>query len=245
MRIDSNNIEENILINMVKPEKKEILEIGCGGGRQASYLSKNSKKYFAIDLNEKLINENISKFINSNIIFEQGDASCLKFEDSSFDIVFMMLCFHEINNALREKAINEIHRVLRSNGKAIIIDPKYPSCKFQSLFDFNYKTFINFDHPAQVKESNNLIKRYIDNGKFNLENITNYEVDYTFENYDELFSVMMEDAQGLNFSSNVEERDKIIKEFLNSILSSKDIKESGEIKLFDNLTALILTKIDN
>jgi ubiquinone/menaquinone biosynthesis C-methylase UbiE len=114
MLIDSENIEKNLLLDIVKPGEKEILEIGCGGGRQAIYLFENTKKYVAIDLSEELINENKSKYFDKNILFEQGDSSNLKYEDSSFDIVFMMLCFHEIDNSIREKAINETHRVLIS-----------------------------------------------------------------------------------------------------------------------------------
>jgi SAM-dependent methyltransferase len=242
MLIDSENIEKNLLLDIVKPGEKEILEIGCGGGRQAIYLFENTKKYVAIDLSEELINENKSKYFDKNILFEQGDSSNLKYEDSSFDIVFMMLCFHEIDNSIREKAINEIHRVLRKNGRAIIIDPIYPSCKFQSLFDFNQKKFNDFDHPAQVKESNDLIEKYIKKGDFVLEKTIDYKVDYIFENYDELFSILIEDAQEIHYSPNLEERKRIISEFLDNVLCEIGVNKLGKIKIFDCLSIKVLQK---
>lgn len=54
----------------------------------------------------------------ANIDFEVGDSCNLEFDDNSFDVVIASNVLHLL--FFPEKALSEIHRVLKPSGKAIL-----------------------------------------------------------------------------------------------------------------------------
>ncbi|MEO8211144.1 MAG: class I SAM-dependent methyltransferase [bacterium] len=94
-----------------------VLEIACGTGRLTKHLRKllpADVKLIATDLNEAMIDTS-KKFIgDEGINFQPADAQELPFEDDSFDLVvcqFGIMFFPD-----KQKALSEIHRVLRKDG---------------------------------------------------------------------------------------------------------------------------------
>lgn len=59
--------------------------------------------------------------VASQLHFEEGDANKLCFEDNSYNMVVSTGVFHSWRRPIR--AIDEIHRVLRPGGIAVIYDP--------------------------------------------------------------------------------------------------------------------------
>lgn len=134
--------------------KSKILEVGCGQGTDALYIcSKLSKnhEYIAIDFSSESIriaNRNKTNFFKKNTTnclpkFEVGDALDLRFNDEEFDFVYSMGVIHHTPDML--KAINEIFRILKKDGKATIYLYRTGSLKvevakflrkFQKLLDF-------------------------------------------------------------------------------------------------------------
>jgi arsenite methyltransferase len=61
--------------------------------------------------------------VRDKVDVQSGDASAMKFPDASFDVVVSNLCIHNIPTRQgRDKACQEIVRVLKPGGKAIISD---------------------------------------------------------------------------------------------------------------------------
>ena len=97
-------------------EPQDILEVGCGGGRNANVLLQKypSSKLTAIDYSEVSIEK--AKAYNADMIkrgrceVEQGDVSDLKYQDqydlaTAFETIYfwpgLENCFSEVNKALK------------------------------------------------------------------------------------------------------------------------------------------------
>jgi len=115
-----NLYHQDIAGNKIK--EKEVLEVGCGRGGGASFISRyfHPKSYIGLDLSKKAI-----KFCNRNynvpgLSFVQGSADDLPFEVNSFDDVVNVessRCYADM-----EGFLSEVHRVLRRNGFLLFSD---------------------------------------------------------------------------------------------------------------------------
>jgi len=107
-------------IKIIKEELKftpvNILEYGCGIGMNLKFL----KEYFpdtkisGCDISLKSI-EVASKRVEDVSFFHIEENEVNKNKES-FDIIFVSNVFHHIEPALRELAVNNIHKMLKNNG---------------------------------------------------------------------------------------------------------------------------------
>jgi len=88
--------------------------IGCGLGNNAKFLADNGIKELATDLSEVAL-ENVAKI--EGVTTQKLDLTePFAFADESFDIVLADLCLHYFSEAMTEKIILEIKRVLKKGG---------------------------------------------------------------------------------------------------------------------------------
>lgn len=92
---------------------KNVLEIGCGNGRDSIYLSSKKCSVTAIDVVPEAIRIARSNDIDGAVKFEVGNAENLSYQDNSFDGVYSLSVLHSTD---MEKSIAEVSRVLRSKG---------------------------------------------------------------------------------------------------------------------------------
>ena len=100
---------------------EKLLEIGVGVGTDALEYGKGGANVTGIDLTETAIEITKNRFKQKNLkgIFKTDDAENLSFSDNMFDIVYCFGILHHTPNT--KKSINEIRRVLKPGGKAIIM----------------------------------------------------------------------------------------------------------------------------
>jgi len=101
-------------------EGKKVLEIGCGMGIFTKKLAHTKAYIVAIDISPDLIQRATNEVKCDNVSFYIDDVENMRFEDSSFDCVVGSSVLHHLN--LR-RALLEINRVLKKNGKAIFTEP--------------------------------------------------------------------------------------------------------------------------
>jgi ubiquinone/menaquinone biosynthesis C-methylase UbiE len=110
------------------PELKNqrVLEIGCGGGGHSALFRKYGANVSAIDITPERVISTAKKLLILDECTETGsgvaflaDAEDLPFAANYFDIVYSNGVLHHSENT--EKCIDEIFRVLRPGGKAIVM----------------------------------------------------------------------------------------------------------------------------
>jgi len=100
---------------------KKVLDVGCGNGYVLSKYAEEGAEVFGIDITETGIDLCKKRFEYSGLKgnFQVANAEDLPFADETFDCVCSMGVLHHVPNT--EKAVNEIHRVLKKNGRLIVM----------------------------------------------------------------------------------------------------------------------------
>ncbi|HQU84864.1 MAG TPA: class I SAM-dependent methyltransferase [Pyrinomonadaceae bacterium] len=116
------------------PENAEILEIGAGTGANFEFYP-NAKHAVAGEISIKML-EKAREKLNEKTHFiklVQNDAESLPFSENSFDAAFATLVFCSLEKP--ENAFGELKRVVRPNGKIILLEHVRPNGLFGYLFD--------------------------------------------------------------------------------------------------------------
>jgi len=98
--------EKGMLLSLVDPDDKEILDIATGTGRFAELLSNKGGHVIGLDASREMLMQNKVESI-------QGDALNLPFKDKNFDITISMRFFHLLDQKDIENFILEVERVTK------------------------------------------------------------------------------------------------------------------------------------
>jgi ubiquinone/menaquinone biosynthesis C-methylase UbiE len=112
----------------VFPEKcLRILDVGCGTGELSLLFAEMGHEVAGIDISLQMLKTATSKAeaCGVNITFGEGDAEKPPFDTSSFDIVFSRHLLWTLPNP--KAAVKNWKRVLRKDGKVVIIDGVWDS----------------------------------------------------------------------------------------------------------------------
>ena len=115
---------------------KKILDIATGTGDIAINLSKiNGSKIEGVDVSGnmlKIARKKIDELKIDNIVLKTCEAENLVFEDNHFDIVSIGYGVRNFSNL--EKGLSESYRVLKRDGKLIILETSVPENPIIKLF---------------------------------------------------------------------------------------------------------------
>jgi len=132
---------------------KDVLEVGCGTGIWMEKLQQEVKSIWGIDISKGMLRE--AKIKNLNVTI--GDADLLPFPDKSFEFVFSYRVLPHVPDI--NKAIKEIKRVLKDEGKAIIMFYNKNSLKyFSTKKKMNKRVFTKFYTKKEILKFDDNIK---------------------------------------------------------------------------------------
>lgn len=99
----------------------KVLEIGCGLGTDGAQFAQAGADYTGVDLTEAAVELARKRFETFGIPgkFQTEDAEQLQFADATFDLVYSHGVLHHTPDT--QKAIREVHRVLRPGGRAMVM----------------------------------------------------------------------------------------------------------------------------
>jgi ubiquinone/menaquinone biosynthesis C-methylase UbiE len=119
--------DPDIALSLLSPGDK-VLDLGCGHGRVSVPLAKRGYEVFGIDVSPEMINsaQNDAKDLpDLKLNYTVGNIKMLPYESEFFDkaICFWSSFSHLLTVEEQAECINEIFRVLKSDGYAFIVMP--------------------------------------------------------------------------------------------------------------------------
>jgi 2-polyprenyl-3-methyl-5-hydroxy-6-metoxy-1,4-benzoquinol methylase len=132
---------QEVLRFLSPPEKKNILDFGCGTGIFSRYLHHKGAKVTGVDISKGMIEVAKKNSPGCNISYykiKPGDLHRL--ENESFDHVVsnFVLCTIQSENMIRN-IIGEIFRVLRKNGTFILMNSDWEESNGREFVSFSLK----------------------------------------------------------------------------------------------------------
>jgi ubiquinone/menaquinone biosynthesis C-methylase UbiE len=108
-----------------------VLEIGCATGTlsiEAKRQAGPTGKVFGIDIIPGMIEVSRDKASKAElaITFQLGSIENLPFPDVNFDVVMCSFMIFHMSEKVRSKGIKEIFRVLKPNGRLMVLDLALP-----------------------------------------------------------------------------------------------------------------------
>ena len=135
MRKDQAAYEE--MYKLIRPvvKGKTVLELATGTGLIAKNIVNAAAHIEASDTSAEMIREAKRRNHSAKLYFSVQDMFCLPYADESFEVVIVSNALHIVPQP--EKALAEIHRVLRDDG--VLITPTFTHA--ENSFFGNSKAF--------------------------------------------------------------------------------------------------------
>lgn len=155
---------------------KKLIELGCGNGRDAIFLSNNKIDVVAVDQCESSINNLKSSVSSDNIDFVADDFIETKLlEKESFDYVYSRFTLHSISEEQENKLINRVYEALKKDGLLLIEVRSVKDEIFGLGEQIARNTYIYNNHSRRFIILDELIEKLTLNG---------FKVDFADENND-------------------------------------------------------------
>lgn len=138
-------------------KEKQVLELACGTGQISFRMAGKSNSWIATDYSENMIREAEKRkeenFQNSNVSFEQQDATRLNYDDNKFDIVVIANALHIMPDP--GSAIKEIKRVLKDDGilfaPTFVYEKGYSKLLIWFMERIGFKTYHKWNKDEFIK----------------------------------------------------------------------------------------------
>lgn len=119
--VDSNTVIVEEIIKEYNLDKKRILELGCGEGRDARYLLNKNINVLATDVSQEAINYCINKDKKHMNNYQVLDILNNNFKEK-FDFIYSVACLHMfVLDDDRSSFFKFVYHHLNDNGLALIL----------------------------------------------------------------------------------------------------------------------------
>lgn len=125
-------VEKAQLEDKIQPR---VLDICCGTGSVILSFAEHIPDILAIgyDFSLGMLHKAKEKDASNKVIFISGDAAHLSFGDDYFDIVCCSHALYELKGSDRNSALLEMKRVVKPDGKVLIMEHEVPSNKLVKI----------------------------------------------------------------------------------------------------------------
>ncbi len=135
---------KNAISTLTSSDPKVILDVATGTGDLALEIAKrlNPTKIVGLDLSQEMLNVGTKKIakkgLSDLIEMVHGDSENLPFDDNTFDAVTVSFGVRNFENL--EKGLLEIQRVLKKDGKLVVLEFSQPTLfPFKQVFHGYFK----------------------------------------------------------------------------------------------------------
>jgi ubiquinone/menaquinone biosynthesis C-methylase UbiE len=137
-KFDNESIEDNKFpIPSLLTSDRTVLDVACGIGRRAKFISPHIKQYVGVDFSKHMIERAKERYKDhANVSFYVNDGKTLSMlDDNTFDVALCELAFQHMKKDTTRSYINEVYRVLKPNGIFISDVPVFDYYKSE-IFSF-------------------------------------------------------------------------------------------------------------
>jgi len=157
-------LRADAVLGFLNPEQKdEILEVGCGNGRDLLEIAKTGCKLTGIDISEEMLEgakKQLAPLKQAQVNIMYADVTKLDFKDNSFDKIIASEVLEHIPEF--EKALAEMARVLKPGGELVVSTPNWLSMHgFERFFFYNLLGKKD-NHPYDKWKSYQILKTSIE-----------------------------------------------------------------------------------
>lgn len=142
------------LLNDFDFKNKFVLDFGCGIGSNCTMFDPQS--YTGIDYDDKRVK--YANYLYKEYHFSTLSRSVLDFSDNSVDYIFIMAVLHHISSDEMKGYLKEFYRVLKANGKILVIEP----CFFNKALLSN-NCMKTFDRGNYIRTENEYLRLFHNN----------------------------------------------------------------------------------
>ncbi|UII27800.1 methyltransferase domain-containing protein [Fulvivirga maritima] len=160
----------------------DLFEIGCGEGRGIALLKDKCTSYTAIDKIQEVIDDLQEKYPDVKLI--QGNIPPFEgIADNSFDVIISFQVIEHIKND--KLYLQEIHRVLKPGGKALITTPNIKKTLTRNPWHIREYKATELENLAKTVfpkvemkgvAGNDKVMEYYEMNKKSVEKITRFDI---------------------------------------------------------------------
>jgi len=172
MELDQDQVTLKKIVEFADLSDKAILEIGCGDGRVTALLVGHSSNVVAVDPDHHRISQAAKRVPGADC--RVGSGENLEFPDQSFDLVMFTLSLH---HQKCHQALAEASRVLRDDGRIVVIEP---------VDDGEIEQVCNVFHGET--QALKMAMQSIDSSDLVMERSEIFETCWVFSDFDELMA---------------------------------------------------------
>jgi len=200
---------------------RAFLEIGCGDGRLAAMIADTAASVIAIDPDAPKIEA--ARGQSKGVKFLVGSGENLPFEAGAFDIVLFSYSLHHQDC---RKALAEAKRVLRPEGRMLVIEP---------ASDGEFTRFVSVFEKDEITRIRKTLSCLIAN-RLQILRQDEYHVPYSFQDESELYNYFTKNFMTVPDASAAEKMAAILGGKLENRLII--IKDRVNIFLLGNMRSL-------
>lgn len=146
-------------IRQFRPSKgMNILDVGCGTGSHLELYQRYKCDLYGLDLSPSMLGVAQAR-LGDTAQLDLGDATGMPYEDDKFDLVISMLTLHEMSPETHLAVMNEIKRVLKDDGRILLID--FHPGPYQPMQGWISKVIIFFSEWAAGREHFRNYRRFM------------------------------------------------------------------------------------
>ena len=166
------------ILKNIKKRKPKVCDFACGPGNNIELLKNKAQEITGVDLSPDMIDICKKKF-DKSIKLKLASITDTKLKSNYFDYVLIRMGLHHVKD--KESVLKEAHRILKNDGKLIIIDKFYPNLfifflmiVYKLIFIRNLSIFREYISSKQKNE------KLLSSSKFKIikETIIPYELKY-------------------------------------------------------------------
>ena len=123
-----------VALEMYPPRNNiSILDVCCGPGGQLNIYRQSGARLFGIDKSPAML-EVARRKLGDAAELSLQDAAHTTFADETFDLVTISMAIHEMPTAMRSAVLTECKRVLKKEGRLLVIDFSFGPYHFSRFF---------------------------------------------------------------------------------------------------------------